>query len=76
MAKTIEKQSALYGARMRPHVEAALRGGFTRSELEELVKGSGLERTKIVETDTPHLIVERSGESDPNSWITVREQYR
>jgi hypothetical protein len=39
------------------------------------VQASGLERVRISEPDEHHLIVERTGESDPNSWIKAREQY-
>ena len=56
-------------------VETALRAAFTRSELETLVRESGLERTEISEPDEHHLLIERRGESDPNSWIKAREQY-
>jgi ubiquinone/menaquinone biosynthesis C-methylase UbiE len=76
MAKTIEAHAARYGSRMRQHVETALRAAFTRGELEELVRNSGLERTQIHEADERHLLIERPGESDPNSWIKVREQYK
>lgn len=75
MAKTVADYSARYGGRMRQHIETALRAAFTRSELEALVEASRLERTRVVETSEQHLIVERAGESDPNSWIKAREQY-
>jgi ubiquinone/menaquinone biosynthesis C-methylase UbiE len=75
MQRKIDQYSALYGPRMRPYVEAALRAAFTRSELEALVRASGLERVQISEFDEHHLLIERPGESDPNSWIKVREQY-
>jgi hypothetical protein len=74
MVKTIESHAARYGSRMRRHVETALRAAFTRGELEELVRAAGLERTRIIEIES-HFIVERTGESDPNSWIKAREQY-
>jgi hypothetical protein len=74
MQRKIDQYSALYGPRMRPHVETALRAAFTRSELEALVRASGLERVQVSEFDE-HLLIERPGESDPNSWIKVREQY-
>ena len=75
MAKTIDEQTARYGQRMRDHVERALQAAFTREELENLVSASGLERTRIVQVDEHHVVVERTGESDPNSWITARQQY-
>jgi ubiquinone/menaquinone biosynthesis C-methylase UbiE len=75
MQRKIDDYSALYGAPMRPHVEIALRAAFTRSEFEELVRASGLERVRVSEPDENHFSIERAGESDPNSWIKAREQY-
>jgi SAM-dependent methyltransferase len=75
MQRKIQAYSGLFGERLRPHVETALRAAFTRSELETLVRDSGLGRTEISEPDQHHLLIERRGESDPNSWIKAREQY-
>jgi hypothetical protein len=60
---------------MRAHVETVLRAAFTSDEIEGLVRDSGLERVRFVESDEHHFMIERSGESDPDSWIKVREQY-
>ena len=59
---------------MRGHIETAFRAAFTRDEIESLVQSSGLERVRLIE-DEFHYIIERTGESDPNSWIKAREQY-
>jgi ubiquinone/menaquinone biosynthesis C-methylase UbiE len=75
MQRKIDEYATLYGARMRPHVETSLRAAFTRSEFESLVQASGLERVRVSQPDQHHLVVERTGESDPNSWIKAREQY-
>ena len=75
MQRKIDEYSTLYGARMRPHVETSLRAAFTRSEFESLVQGSGLERVGVSQPDDHHFLIERAGESDPNSWIKAREQY-
>jgi ubiquinone/menaquinone biosynthesis C-methylase UbiE len=75
MQRKIHAYASLYGDRLRPHVETAMRAAFTRSELEALVRASGLERVQISEPDEHHLLIERRGESDPNSWIKTREQY-
>lgn len=74
MQRAIEMHTGRYGSRMRRHVETALRAGFTRAEIEELLAASGLERAQLTEDET-HFIIERTGESDPNSWIKAREQY-
>ena len=75
MAKHIEEHSAPYGKRMKEYVETAFRAAYTRSELGEVVRASGLERAQIVSMDEHHLAIERTGQSDPNSWIKAREQY-
>ena len=74
MQRKIEEHSARYGQRMRPHVETALRAAFTRGEIERLAQASGLDRVRLTESGE-HFILERTGESDPNSWIKAREQY-
>jgi ubiquinone/menaquinone biosynthesis C-methylase UbiE len=75
MAKHIEEHGAPYDQRMKRHVETAIRAAYTRSELEALVRASGLERVQVAGMDEHHLAIERTGESDPNSWIKAREQY-
>jgi ubiquinone/menaquinone biosynthesis C-methylase UbiE len=75
MEQQIAQHSARYGSRMRAHFETALRAAFTRSEFQELVEASGLERVQLSEPDEHHFLLERKGESDPNSWIKAREQY-
>ena len=74
MQRAIEVHAAKYGSRMRGHVETALRAGFTRREIERLLDASRLERVRLTEDET-HFLIERTGESDPNSWIKAREQY-
>jgi ubiquinone/menaquinone biosynthesis C-methylase UbiE len=75
MKQKIEQGTARYGIRMRDHVATALRAAFTREEMEDLLKSCGLERLQLTPAGDDHFIIERTGESDPNSWITVREQY-
>jgi ubiquinone/menaquinone biosynthesis C-methylase UbiE len=75
LQRKIGEYSAMYGDRMRSHVETALCAAFTRSEFEALLRGSGLQRVRLVEPDQHHFVIERTGESDPNSWIKGREQY-
>jgi len=76
MKQRIQDHSTRYGTRLRNHIETALRAAFTRDEIEGLVYASGLDRVEFVQTDDQHLVIQRTGESDPNSWIKVREQYR
>jgi ubiquinone/menaquinone biosynthesis C-methylase UbiE len=75
MRRTIAGHAERYGERMRAYLETAIRAAFTRAELENLVQASGLERVSITASGSYHWAIERTGESDPNSWIKVREQY-
>src|SRR5881397_2712875 len=75
MQRRIAECSARYGSRMRQHIETAMRAAFTRAEIEEMVVASGLERVRVGRLENGYLIIERAGETDPNSWIKAREQY-
>jgi ubiquinone/menaquinone biosynthesis C-methylase UbiE len=74
MDRTIREHTTRYGSKMHAHVDSALRAAFTRDEIQSLLNESGLERVQLTE-DENHFLIERSGESDPNSWIKAREQY-
>jgi ubiquinone/menaquinone biosynthesis C-methylase UbiE len=75
MRRRIAECSARYGSRMRQQIETAIRAAFTRSEIEEMIQTSGLERARVSELEDDYLLIERGGETDPNSWIKAREQY-
>ncbi len=75
MRRRIVECSARYGSRMRQQIETAIRAAFTRSEIEEMIQTSGLERARVSELEDDYLLIERGGETDPNSWIKAREQY-
>jgi ubiquinone/menaquinone biosynthesis C-methylase UbiE len=74
MRRKIAEYSTRYGARLARHVETAMRAAFTRMELHDMIRASGLERVKISEYEN-YWLIERTGETDPNSWIKAREQY-
>lgn len=75
MEKQIEQESAIYGGRMRQQVERSLRAAYTREEIASFLRASGLERARMIVMGERHWAIERTGESDPNSWIKTREQY-
>ncbi|HYR45289.1 MAG TPA: class I SAM-dependent methyltransferase [Terriglobia bacterium] len=75
MRRQIAGHSERYGNRMRRYIETAMRAAFTRIEIGNLVQGSGLERVRISAAGDYYVMIERTGESDPNSWIKAREQY-
>src|ERR1041385_3472302 len=74
MRRTIAEHCTRYGTRLRRHVEGAMRAAFTRMELHDMIRMSGLERGQISQYAT-YMLMQRTGESDPNSWIKAREQY-
>jgi ubiquinone/menaquinone biosynthesis C-methylase UbiE len=74
LRKKIAEYSPRYGNRLRRHIENAIRASFTRMELHNMIRAAGLERVQISEYEN-QLLMERTGESDPNSWIKAREQY-
>jgi ubiquinone/menaquinone biosynthesis C-methylase UbiE len=75
MKAEIEQAASRFGARMRPQIESALRAAYTRNELDSFLRTTGLESVSVVESDRGYVMIERRGETDPNSWIKVREQY-
>jgi ubiquinone/menaquinone biosynthesis C-methylase UbiE len=76
MSRLIDEQTRLHGKRMRPQVEAALRGAYTPGETQKLVHDAGLQGAAVVSLDEYHIAIERRGMTDPNSWVSAREQYR
>jgi ubiquinone/menaquinone biosynthesis C-methylase UbiE len=76
MTRSIAGQTARFGNRMRSQIESALRGGFTLEELRQLVVRSGLAGAGVLAFDEDFIGIERRGTTDPNSWVSAREQYR
>jgi ubiquinone/menaquinone biosynthesis C-methylase UbiE len=76
MSRLIDEQTRLHGSPMRSQIEAALRGAYTAAELSELVRDAGLQGANVVSLDEYHIGIERRGMTDPNSWVSAREQYR
>jgi Methylase involved in ubiquinone/menaquinone biosynthesis len=76
MARDIAGQTQSYGNRMRPQIEEALRAAYTPAELRQMLKASEIEGARVIELDEHHIAIEREGLTDPNSWVSVREQYR
>jgi ubiquinone/menaquinone biosynthesis C-methylase UbiE len=76
MSGRVKAGKANYGETMGPRIQAALRAAWTPDELRRAISASGLQGASVLEVDRDHLMVERRGETDPNSWIKAREQYR
>ena len=76
MSQRIEELVRHFGNRMRNQIEAAVGAAYTLDELREIVQASGIGGANVVELDEYHIGIERRGETDPNSWVSAREQYR
>jgi ubiquinone/menaquinone biosynthesis C-methylase UbiE len=76
MSKLLDEQTRHYGNRMRPQIEAAMHAAYTMKEMQQILRASSLTGARLVEMDEYHLGIEREGTTDPNSWISAREQYR
>lgn len=76
MASRIAQFNNRYGDAMGPQLTRAIQSAYTRSEIEQAIRESGLSGTRISEPDTDHILIDRRGETDPNSWVMAREQYR
>jgi ubiquinone/menaquinone biosynthesis C-methylase UbiE len=74
MDQRIQAHTTLHGATMRPQIETALRAAFTMNEFRRMVSSSGLQGAAVGELED-YVLIERRGETDPNSWIKAREQY-
>jgi len=75
-ARAVDRQAARYGAAMRPQLEAAICAAYTPAEMLEAVRAAGLSGVQVIDDSPDHIMIERRGETDPNSWVVAREQYR
>ena len=76
MIGKIQWHTEQLGDAMRPQVEQAIQAAYTPEEVRQAVRESGLTGVRVDDSDPDYLFVERRGETDPGSWVTVREQYR
>jgi ubiquinone/menaquinone biosynthesis C-methylase UbiE len=75
MANRIASYRSQYDGAMEPQLITSIRAAYTKSELEQAIRQSGLSGTRLIEAND-QLMIERHGETDPGSWVTAREQYR
>ena len=76
MIGKIQQHTERLGDAMRPQVEQAIQSAYTPDEIRQAVKETGLTGVRIDDSDPDYVTIERRGETDPGSWVTVREQYR
>jgi ubiquinone/menaquinone biosynthesis C-methylase UbiE len=76
MIGKIQQHTEHLGEGLRDHVESALQAAYTPDEARQLIHEAGLTGARVDDSDPDHLYIERRGETDPNSWVTARDQYR
>ena len=64
------------GDAMRAQLEQAIQSAYTPDEIRQAIAEAGLTAVRVDDSDPDYVIIERRGETDPSSWVTVREQYR
>jgi len=70
----IQKHGANYPEQLRESFGRSVRAGFTVEEFLELSKALGVEGTRVL-ADSTHVVIEREGTNDPESWVVERERY-
>jgi len=70
----IRKHGVNYPEGLQESFGRSVRGGFTAEEFLELSKALGGEGTRVL-ADATHVVMERRGTNDPESWVVERERY-
>jgi ubiquinone/menaquinone biosynthesis C-methylase UbiE len=76
MIGRIQHYADRLGEAMRPQLEQAIQSAYTVEEMRQAVAEAGLGGVNVDDTDADYVVLERRGETDPGSWVSVREQYR
>jgi SAM-dependent methyltransferase len=76
MIGRIQQHTARLGEAMRPQIEQAIQAAYTLDEIRQAVAQAGIAGLEVDDTDPDYFILERRGETDPTSWVSVRDQYR
>jgi len=76
MIGRIQQQAQRLGEAMRPQLEQSIQAAYTPDEIRQAVGEAGLGGISVDVSDPDYFVLERRGETDPSSWVSVREQYR
>ena len=76
MIGRIQQQAQRLGEAMRPQLEQSIQAAYTPDEIRQAVGEAGLGGIRVDVSDPDYFVLERRGETDPSSWVSVREQYR
>ncbi len=71
----IRRHGGRYPERLRDVHARSVRSAFTPGEFLELSRTLGSDRVRVL-ADATHVVMEREGGDDPESWVVERERYR
>lgn len=75
IASHIRRHGRRYPERLQGVHARAVRSGFTPGEFLDLSRALGADRVRVL-ADATHVVMERTGRDDPESWVMERERYR
>jgi len=76
MIGKIQRHSERLGDAMRPQLEQSIQASYTPDEIRHAVAEAGLGGISVDAINPDYWMLERRGETDPSSWVSVRDQYR
>jgi len=76
MIGRIQQHTERLGDAMRPQLEQSIQASYTPDEIRHAVAEAGLGGISVDAINPDYWILERRGETDPSSWVSVRDQYR
>jgi ubiquinone/menaquinone biosynthesis C-methylase UbiE len=76
MIGKIQQHAARLGDAMRPQLEQSIQAAYTPDEIRSAIAEAGVSGITIDTSDPDYYVLERRGETDPSSWVSVRDQYR
>ena len=76
MIGKIQQHTARLGDAMRPQLEQSIQAAYTPEEIRRAIAEAGLSGVTVDTSDPDYYVLERRGETDPSSWVSVRDQYR
>jgi ubiquinone/menaquinone biosynthesis C-methylase UbiE len=76
MSAHMKKLTGRFGEAMRVQIEKAIQSSYTEAEFMRIAGEGQFPGLQRIKADPDYITIERRGETDPNSWIIAREQYR
>jgi SAM-dependent methyltransferase len=76
MIGKIHQHAERLGDAMRSQLEQSIQAAYTPDEIRQAVGEAGLGGVNVDVSNPDYFVLERRGETDPGSWVSVRDQYR